>query len=88
MPHIEHPVRIAARAEHDMPNAVDATLFVARELSLSSWVMVASAPGEDKASRAGRYAADARPRASGAAHTVTPPHRCNALSYSGQLATV
>ena len=34
------------------------TLFVALELSLSSWVVVASAPGEDKASKHGVAACD------------------------------
>jgi len=58
MLHIEHPVRIATRAEHDMAIAMDATLFVALELSLSSWVVVASAPGEDKASKHGVAACD------------------------------
>jgi transposase len=37
---------------------MEATLFVAPELSLSSWVIVASAPGEDKASRHGVAACD------------------------------
>jgi len=37
---------------------IDATLFVALELSLSSWVVVASAPGEDKASKHGLAACD------------------------------
>jgi len=58
MLHIEHPVRNATRVEHAMPIAMDATLFVALELSLSSWVVVASAPGEDKASKHGLAACD------------------------------
>jgi transposase len=37
---------------------MEATLFVALELSLSSWVVVASAPGEDKASKHGVTACD------------------------------
>ena len=51
MLHIEHPVRTATRLDDAMPIAMDATLFVALELSLSSWVIVASAPGEDKISK-------------------------------------
>ncbi len=51
MPNIEHPVRTATRLDHATPIDMDATLFVALELSLSSWVVVASAPGEDKASK-------------------------------------
>ncbi len=51
MPNIEHPVRTATRFDHATPIDMDATLFVALELSLSSWVVVASAPGEDKASK-------------------------------------
>lgn len=51
MLHIEHPVRTATRAVHDIPVAMDATLFVVLEFSLSSWVVVASAPGDDKASK-------------------------------------
>jgi transposase len=51
MPNIEHPVRTATRVDHATPIAMDATLFVALELSLSSWVVMASAPGEDKASK-------------------------------------
>jgi len=58
MPHIEHPVRTATRLDDAMPIAMDATLFVALELSLSSWVVVASAPGEDKASKHGLAACD------------------------------
>jgi len=51
MPNIEHPVRTATRVDHATPIDMDATLFVALELSLSSWVIVASAPGEDKISK-------------------------------------
>jgi len=58
MLHIEHPVRTAPRLDDAMPIAMDATLFVALELSLSSWVIVASAPGEDKASKHGVAACD------------------------------
>lgn len=58
MPNIEHPVRTATHAEHDISIALNATLFVALELSLSSWVIVASAPGEDKASKHGVAACD------------------------------
>ena len=41
-----------------MPIDINATLFVALELSLSSWVIVASAPGEDKAGKHGIAACD------------------------------
>ncbi len=41
-----------------MPIDTDATLFAALELSLSSWVVVASAPGQDKASKHGLAACD------------------------------
>jgi len=58
MLHIEHPVRTATHLDHATPIAMDATLFVALELSLSSWVIVASAPGEDKASKHGVAACD------------------------------
>ncbi len=58
MPHIEHPARTAARSDDAMPIDRDATLFVALELSLSSWVIAASAPGEDKASKHGVAACD------------------------------
>jgi len=58
MLHIEHPVRTATHLDDAMPIAMDATLFVALELSLSSWVIVASAPGEDKASKHGIAACD------------------------------
>jgi transposase len=58
MPHIEHSARPAVRADLTLPLEPDATLFVALELSLSSWVVVASAPGEDKASKHGIAACD------------------------------
>jgi len=58
MPNIEHPTQTATHSNHAMPIAIDATLFVALELSLSSWVVVASAPGEDKASKHGLAACD------------------------------
>ena len=51
MPRTEHPARAAAQADPATPFDMDATLFAALELSLSSWVVVASAPGEDKASK-------------------------------------
>lgn len=41
-----------------MPVGMEATLFAALELSLSSWVVVASAPGEDKSSKHGVAACD------------------------------
>ncbi len=58
MPRTEHPARTAARPDPATPTSADATLFAALELSLSSWVMVASAPGEDKASKHGLAACD------------------------------
>ena len=58
MPNIEHPACAAARSDHATPLDVEATLFVALELSLSSWVVAASAPGEDKASKHGVAACD------------------------------
>jgi transposase len=51
MPSIEHPARATARDRTATPIGVDATLFVALELSLTRWFVVASAPGEDKASK-------------------------------------
>jgi len=48
---IGHPVRTATHLDDATPIATDATLFVALELSLSRWVVVASAPGEDKTSK-------------------------------------
>jgi transposase len=58
MPNIEHPAHAAAHSDDGMPIDMDATLFVALELSLSSWVVAASAPGEDKASKHGVAACD------------------------------
>ena len=58
MLHIEHPSQTATRLDDATPIDLDATLFVALELSLSSWVVVASAPGEDKASKHGVVACD------------------------------
>jgi transposase len=51
MPSIEHPVRTAARPDGAMPIDVNAMLFVALELSLTRWVVVASAPLEDKVNK-------------------------------------
>jgi transposase len=56
MPNIDHPA--AARPDPATPIDMDAALFAALELSLSSWVVVASAPGEDKASKHGVAACD------------------------------
>ena len=58
MPSIEHLPQAAARSDDATSIDMDATLFVALELSLSRWVVVASAPGEDKASRHGVAACD------------------------------
>lgn len=58
MPNIEHPARSAARPDPAMPLDMDATLFAALGLSLSGWVVVASAPGQDKASKHGLAACD------------------------------
>ena len=58
MPTIEHPARSAARPDPAMLIDTDATLFAALELSLSNWVVVASAPGQDKASKHGLAACD------------------------------
>ena len=58
MPCTEHPARAAAHSDPATPADMDATLFAALELSLSSWVLVASAPGEDKASKHGLAACD------------------------------
>ncbi|WP_254070590.1 IS110 family transposase [Acidisphaera sp. L21] len=57
MPNIEHSTQAAAPADATTID-MDATLFVALELSLSSWLAVASAPGEDKASKHGIAACD------------------------------
>ena len=53
-----HPARAAARPNPATPIDMDTTLFAALELSLSSWVVVASAPGEDKAGKHGLAACD------------------------------
>ena len=45
MPNVDHPAAVAARSDPVTPADMDATLFAALELSLSSWVVVASAPG-------------------------------------------
>jgi transposase len=58
MPNIERSTRTAVRPDLATLIDMEATLFVALELSLSSWVVVASAPGEDKASRHGVAACD------------------------------
>ncbi len=58
MPNIEHLFPSAVRSDPAMPIDMDAMLFVALELSLSSWVVVASVPGEDKASKHGVAACD------------------------------
>ncbi len=58
MPNIENPVRTATRSDNATPIDLEATLFVALELSLSSWVVVASAPGEDRVSKHGVAACD------------------------------
>ena len=50
MPTIDHLAQAADR-EHAMPSDAGATLFAALELSLTSWVVVASAPGQDGASK-------------------------------------
>ena len=50
MPTIVHLAQAADR-EHAMPSDAGATLFAALELSLTSWVVVASAPGQDGASK-------------------------------------
>ena len=53
MLNIEQSAHAAARSDDAMSADMEATLFVALELSLSSWVVAASAPGEDKASKHG-----------------------------------
>jgi transposase len=58
MPNIERSTQTAVRPDLATLIDMEATLFVALELSLSSWVVVASAPGEDKASRHGVAACD------------------------------
>ncbi len=51
MPNIEPPARTATRSDPATPIDMDATLFAAVELSLSSWVVVASAPGTNRTSK-------------------------------------
>jgi transposase len=51
MPNVEYLAQTTARPDPAMAIDMNATLFVALELSLSSWVVVASAPGENKASK-------------------------------------
>lgn len=58
MAHIEHPARAVARPYPATPTDMDATLFTALELSLSSWVVMASAPGKAKAIKNGVSACD------------------------------
>ena len=58
MPNIERSTQTAVCPDLATLIDMEATLFVALELSLSSWVVVASAPGEDKASRHGVAACD------------------------------
>jgi transposase len=58
MQNTEHLTQTATRPDLAMAIDMDATLCVALELSLSSWVVVASAPGEDKASKHGVAACD------------------------------
>lgn len=58
MPNSEYLSQTAICPDPAMVTDMDATLFVALELSLSSWVVVASAPGEDKASKHGVAACD------------------------------
>lgn len=58
MPNTEHLPQTATRPDPAMAIDMDATLFVALELSLSNWVIVASAPGEAKASKHGVTACD------------------------------
>jgi len=58
MLHIEHPVRTATRLDGAAPAAMGATLFVALELSLWSWVVAAGAPGGDEAGKRSVAACD------------------------------
>ena len=48
LPSTEHPAQAAVCAGKAAPINMDATLFVALELSLARWVVVASAPGQSK----------------------------------------
>ena len=59
MPDIDHPAAAAVRLDPATAIDIAATLFAALELSWSRWVVVASAPGEDKASKHGVAACDA-----------------------------
>jgi transposase len=58
MPNSEHLSQTVIRPDPAVATDMNATVFVALELSLSSWVVVASAPGEDKASKHGVAACD------------------------------
>jgi transposase len=58
MANIEHSTQAAVRPDLATLIDMEATLFVALELSLSNWVVVASLPGEDKASKHGVPACD------------------------------
>ena len=58
MPNNDHLAQTTIRPDSAVAIDMEATLFVALELSLSSWVVVASAPGEDKASKHGVAACD------------------------------
>ena len=58
MPRTEHPAPTAAHPDPATTLDMDATLFAALELSLSSWVVVARAPGDDKAGKHGVAACD------------------------------
>jgi transposase len=58
MPNSEDLSQTAIRPDPAMVTDMNATVFVALELSLSNWVVVASAPGEDKASKHGVAACD------------------------------
>jgi transposase len=51
MPSIEPPAQATVRDRTATPIDTNATLFVALELSLTRWVVVASAPGENKVSK-------------------------------------
>ena len=58
MPNSEDLSQTASRPDPAKAIDMNATVFVALELSLSNWVVVASAPGEDKASKHGVAACD------------------------------
>ena len=51
MPHIEHSFPTALHEDDAIGAGRSATIFVALELSLTRWVVAASAPGEQKASQ-------------------------------------